>query len=606
MIRLPLKPLPFPFKIPTLLELRLLLKQRKAKTVIAAILVVLLVISIRGCMDESIVEQEKMPVPQVTILEITPGLTRSFKATGQVEAEKSVNFLADFTSTVDDIVVKIGDTVEEGQPLLTLKALEVVQDLSTANAVYQNTAQNLTQTRITGQQSVDEAQIALKTAQINLEKLQKEDGAKRRQAEETLNAARLNFGLSEASAKTSLDNSIRKTQTTVQNALTDADDLLEYSPVQEGLTYVKETHLGVRDPAHKLKTMDALNESYKSFSAFRSTYDGSVLLLFEVEQALQMLITVLYNSVSSPDYTQATINSNIDTVTGHIQTIRTLRSELETAQRSLDSTMQKRGTTSQVLIDAEANYETTMAGLEAALRKAELEIERARSALESAIASARASEISALSNVNSARGTLDLAQISRDKLIITAPFSGVVTDIPVRLGREVQPGELVLSMEDATWLKIVTFVSADEVKSITVGDIVEVEDEYEARIASVSPSADPQSKKYKVEMRIGQDTLLPGEFISLTFKTRSNDVDNTRIFLPVTAVHVNAAETYVWLSENDEANDRRVARKQQVALGDLSGKYVEITGGLEEGDTVIVEGGRSITREGQEIDSPSF
>lgn len=584
-----------------------LLKVRKIQVSLGVLSLVLFTLMMKGCATKETEVTTDQVVPKVSVLSIAPGLQRSFRTTGEVEAEKSVNFLADFTSTVEEISVKIGDYVTAGQKLLVLQAREVEQDLSTANAVYVTTAQNLQQTRITAQQAVSEAQIGLKTAQINLEKLQTENAAKRTQAEETLKAAKLNLSLSEATAQSAVDKAIRKTKTTVQSALADADDLLEYSPVQEGLTYVKETHLGVRDPAHKLKTVDALNDAYNSYASFVPSYQNSLDLLREAEGAMQMLLTVLYNSVSSPEYTQVTINSNIDVVNGHIESLRDVISDLESAKRAMDSTMQKQGATSQVLIDAQAAYETTMAQLDASLKKAELDIERARSVLESAIASAKASEISAISNLTSARGTLNQAVISSDKLAVIAPFDGVVTDIPVRIGRELQPGEQVLSMEDASWLKIVTFISTAEVKLLSAGDIVTIDDRVQATVTSVAPSADPLSKKYKVEVRTGSGTFTPGEFVSLNFITENNDPTDSRIFLPVTAVHVSAAETFVWVAEEAEPDSDQSleapmkAYKRPVRIGELSGKYIEITEGITEGDLIVIDGGRALTRDGQAV-----
>lgn len=584
-----------------------LVLRRPVQAVLATIGVLLLFIILRGVFTgEPAKQATQATLPQVETLRIASGLQRSFTVTGEVEAEKSANFLADYNSTVDTINVRIGDTVKQGDQLLILRSDEVSQDFNTANSVYINTAQGLQQTRIQANQMVSESQIALKTAQINLEKLQKENLAKTVQAQESLKAAKLNFGLSEATAQTTLENSIRKTETVVRNALTYADDLLEFSPVQEGLTYIKETHLGVRDPAQKLKTQDALLVAYQSLQARKPTYKDSLQLLQSAETAMSMLNTVLFNSVTSPLYTQDTLNTNIDTVSGHLSSIRNQISDLETAKRTLDSTMQKTGNTSQVIIDAEATYATTMAQLEASLKKAELDVERAKSALNSAIASARSQEISAMSNVTNARGSLEMARISSDKLAIIAPFDGIVTDIPVRLGREIQPGELVLAMEDATKLKVVTFVSALEVQGLTTSARVEIQGGHLARLLSVAPSADSQTKKYKVEVELLTDALQPGELVSVTFVTNEDAKADERIFLPVTAVHVSAADTFVWVLQEDgnaevSSETQFTAHKKSVHLGELAGKYIEITTGLTEGDTVILQGGRALSRDGQSV-----
>ncbi len=570
--------------------------QRRKKIVAAVAVFLALSVVMKGCnkAEEQVEKEETLPT--VDVIEITPGLQRSFSATGEVEAEKSANFIAEFKSTVEAIAVNIGDTVSEGDALVTLRAFDIEQRFNTANAFYVTTGQNLAQTRIQAQQNVEEAQIAMKTAQINLEKLQKENSAKRKQAEETLKSAKLTLGLSEASAQATLDAAISKTETTVRNALNAADELLEFSPEQSDLTYEKETHIGVRDPAQKNFTMNAMIDAYNDFKATRSNYQDSIDLLKSTEGALNMLLTTLQNSVTSTEYTIDELNTDITGITTQITNIRSIISELQKAKTALDSTMQKTGGTSQVIIDAEAAYETTIAQLDASQRKAELDVERAKSVLDSAIASARASEISAASNLTTARGELEQARITQDKLQIVAPFEGVVTDIPLRVGREVQQGEVLLTMENDEWLKIITYVSAEEARQMRTGDTVTVDGKYTAHVSSVAPSADPASKKFKVEVRIGQDTLQIGSFVELEFSLKvSEEEGDSRLFLPVTSVHVSAAETFVWIVENDKAY------KRTVTIGELTGRYVEITGGIEVGDTVIINGGRALSEEGQSV-----
>ncbi|MDP7476929.1 MAG: efflux RND transporter periplasmic adaptor subunit, partial [Candidatus Peribacteraceae bacterium] len=579
---------------------------RRAVKIPLGVIIALMAISFfLGFLGGEIEKEVGRSIPQVYVEYIAPGLARSFTATGEVEAEKSANFIAEFKSTVSDIAVSVGDEVTKGQELMRLEAHEVEQKFITANAFYITTSQGLAQTRITAQQGVQDAQISLKRAQITLEKLQKENAAKRIQAEETHFASKLNFGLDEATAKTNLENVILDTSTAVHNALTEADAILEFSPEQEALDYIKETHIGVRDPAQKLFTSDAMINAYNAFKTAKSTYADSIHLLQLTEKALSMTLTTLHNSVTSPKYTIFDLNSNIEEINSHITATRDVISNLESTKRSLDSTIQKRGATSQVLIDAEAAYVTTMAELEASERKAELDVEGAKNTLNSAIASAKASEITALSNLTTAKGELEQARISRNELIIGAPFDGVVTDIPLRVGREIQTGEPVLTMENAEWLKIITFVSAQEVRHIHTGDEVIVDSEFIARVASVAPSADPASKKYKVEVRLGEDTLKPGSFVSLHFTSEDTGDGDDRIFLPVTSVHVSAAETFVWVLEEPEttevSQDIYATRKQPVTIGDLSGKYVEILDGIGEGDRVIIQGGRSLTTEGQNI-----
>ena len=584
-----------------------IIKWRREIVIAAGVL--LIAMFLRGCSAEPEQENIAETLPKVEVLSIASGLQRNMSATGEVEAEKSANFGTDFKATVKEIKANIGDIVKEGDVLVTLRAFEVEQKFTTANAFYVTTGQNLQQTRIQTQQNVDDAKIALKSAQINQEKLTKENAAKTVQTEETLKSTTLNFGLSEASADAALDAAIRKTVTTVHSALTRADEILEFSPGQVGLTYEKETHIGVRDPTQKLKVSDAMIDAYNAYRSVRPTYKDSLGLLEKTEIALSMSLTTLHNSVTSTVYTVADLNTDITDINTKITNVRTVISELNTAKASLDATMQSTGGRSQVIIDAEAAYATSMAQIEASQKKAELDIERAKNSLESAIASAKSSEISAFSNITTARGELEQARINQDELSIIAPFDGVVTDIPLRIGREVQPGDLILTMENAEWLKIITYVSAEEVRQIATGDTVIVNGKHEARVASVSPSADPASKKFKVELRIGGGSLQVGSFVELQFSLRTvKQQDDDRIFLPVTSVHVSAAETFVWVVtketeelENASSEDIYIAKKRAVTIGELSGRYIEIVDGITKGDQVIIEGGRALSIDGQHV-----
>ena len=583
----------------------------RRKQFIIAVAVIIFVLLFKSCGSEMGTETTEEALPSATVIDIEPGLQREMSATGEVETEKSANFIAEFKATVQDIAVKIGDTVTEGQSLVTLRAFEVEQKFNTANAYYISKGQTYQQTKIQSQHNVSEAQIALKTAQINLEKLQKENAAKTIQAEQTLKSAQLNLELSEASAQTALENAMRKTQTTVHDALTRADEILEFSPEQTGLAYEKETHIGVRDPIQKLKVRDAMIDAYNAYQSLQMRYTDTLSLLQATENALSMLLITLHNSVTSTEYTVDNLNTDISDITKNLSNVRTIISELSTAKAALDSAMQTTGGRSQIIIDAEAAYALTLAQLEASLRSAELDVERAKGALETAIASAKSNEISAYSNITTAKGDLEQARISQDELNIVAPFDGVVTDIPVRLGREVQQGEVILTMENADWLKITTYVSADEVRQIQIRDRVMVNGQQKATVASVAPSADPATKKFKVELRMDGDAdLQVGSFVRLTFSLHSDQSQqDMRIFLPVTAVHVSAAETFVWTAREVEDEESTTesgttifsAHKQQVTIGDLSGKYIEIIEGVQQGDRVITEGGRALNTEGQNI-----
>lgn len=567
----------------------------------AAALLGLLVVMYAGCSPKEEATEETEYHPVVSVQAVGNGLVRNFTTTGEVEANESANITTEFKATVIDVHAKAGEKVTAGQKLVTLSSDSVSERYSTANVSYATALQSLQQTKITGQRSVEQAEIALRTERVNLEELLKQNAARKKQAEESLNAAKLNLNLSTAASETELNNMLRTVESTVQAALASIDALLEYSEEYKDFDYIKEIHIGAHDPAQKVKTRESLTNAYNAFASYRISdeqYDEAIFVLGETEIALMMTYEMLQNSTTSPvDYPQSQLTADVSTINGHLATVRSTISQLESAKKALDRTKQEvsKGK-SQTLIDAEAAYETTMAELDASEKRARLAVEQAEKALESAKASATASEIGARSQLAAASGEREQAGINQNDLVVEAPFEGVVAQLSLRKGQELQPGTLIVAIENDDLLKITTYVSAEEVRSIAQGDIVQVGEGTQARISSVAPSADPSSKKYKVELVLRSDVLQAGEFVTLQFQSEKKENTNDKIFLPVSAVHVSAAETFVWIAV--EEDDQIIAKKQPITIGDVSGKFVEVNDGLKTGVSVITEGGRNIESEG--------
>ena len=258
-------------------------------------------------------------------------------------------------------------------------------------------------------------------------------------------------------------------------------------------------------------------------------------------------------------------------------------------------------TGSQVLVDAEAQYNVTIAELDAAETNAKRQLEQARIAYETAQASAGVAETGARSTLASVSGELQQARIENNKLTFLAPFDGVVVDVPVRDGEEVSAGDVVAIVENDSQLKIVAYISPSEARGVKVGDRVLLQNNIPATLSAVAPSADPITKKYKVEILETTEELQPGEFVRITFRTQSESTDE-RIFLPVGAVHVKASEVYVWAAV--DSGSTLVSRKIPVRLGVLEGQYVEVTSGVLEGDDIIVDGGRLLQQSGTQVRVP--
>jgi RND family efflux transporter MFP subunit len=559
------------------------------KTISSGGLILVILIAV-GCgaanQDNEEKNLGKVFVPRVETTLVQPGISREISTTGEVQAAKSATLTAEVRSDVQKVLVRVGDEVRAGQILLQLSSDSVVSTRSTAGAAFVNAQNSLTQTQLSSQKSIESAQIALETAEINLNNTLTQNIALRRQAEETLNSSKLSSGLSVASAQTALDNAIRSAYPTASDAVSECDQIIGVSSTYKNANDSYEHLLGAFKNTAKPIAETAIQNALNQLSIIASDYSSALSLIESSAEAVVRTLDVLNNSNVGTNYTQTTLNSDISTITTELSAVRTAISTLETAQAALESAQQFTGGGSQAILSAQANYEATIAQLDANERSIRQSVESARAALESAIKSAELTQTSAKASFDATRGTLSQAQITQNKLTIRSPFTGKITAIEIESGDEVTAGGDLIRIEDATQLKIVSHLSTTEVRKIKVGDEVKIAKQSFDKVAAISPSADPVTKKYEVEVYHQNPYLQSGEFVKLRFQVGGQATNDSRIFLPINAINILSYGSFVWKIEEGQA------LKQEVQLGEIEGEFVEILSGLELDEEVIVEGGR--------------
>ncbi len=530
--------------------------------------------------------EEKVFVPKVSTEIVSTGVSTEISTTGEVQAAKSAALTAELRSDVKSVLVKVGDEVSAGQILMQLSSASIVSTRSTAGAAFVNAQNSFTQTELSSEKSVEAAKIALETAEINLANTLAQNEALLRQAAETLNAAKLSSGLSVAAAQITLDNAVRSAYPTAQDAIAECDEIIGVSPTYKNANDSYENFLGALRSSSKLIAENAIQSALNTLSLPADDYASAFRLLRAAENTTAQTLDVLSNSTTGSSFTQTTLNSSISTINTELSTVRTAISTLETAQAALETARQSTNGGSQTVLSARANYEATLAQLTANEKSARQSVESARAALESAEKSAELTRISAKTSLDAAAGSLSQAQIGQSKLTIRAPFSGKITAVEVEPGDEVSAGGSLVSIEDASQLKLVAYLSVAEVRKLQPGDEVKIAAQSLDKISAISPSADPVTKKYKVEILHRNPYLHPGEFVKLRFQVGEKDSVDTRIFLPINAINILSYGSFVWKIEDGSA------MKQEVELGDIEGEFVEILSGLEIEEEVIVEGGR--------------
>jgi RND family efflux transporter MFP subunit len=543
-------------------------------------------------------------IPAVKTVLVSPGISSEIQTTGEIQAQKSATLTSEVKADVAKVLVKNGDSVVANQILITLDSASVKTSVSTAQSAYYNASSGLTQTGLSVEKNIEAAQIALTTAEINLANTLTQNAASRNQAEETLNAAKISSSLSTSSAQTSLDNAISSSFPTAQNAITKCDEIMGVSEVYKYSNDSFEDLLGALKTTTKSAASTSISAALNALLINPNDYSSARSLLQKAEAATIATLDVLNNSTTGTALTQTTLSGYITSINTQLSTVRGIISTLDSAKSALESAEQNSNGESQSVISAQAAYNSSIAQINAGEESAKRAVESARVALDSAKRGAALNKVTAKTSLDAALGSLQQARISADKLTIRAPFTGKVSGISVEIGDEVSVGNTLLTVEDPSNLKIVAYLSGDEVRKVSLGDEVKIATQSKDNITSISPSADPITKKYKVEVYHQNPYLHSGEFVKLRFQIgESNSVDN-RIFLPITAINILANENFVWGVEKNEDNSSTLLTKIPVILGELEGDFVEILNGVEIEDEVVVEGGRIFENgdEGMEIE----
>lgn len=180
------------------------------------------------------------------------------------------------------------------------------------------------------------------------------------------------------------------------------------------------------------------------------------------------------------------------------------------------------------------------------------------------------------------------AQAQSGFFVITAPFTGVVSEVPVVQGDMAMPGRPLLTLYDPSALRISTAVPQALLPGLS-GKLEAVR--YEVAGAGTQkpaklellPAADPitHSATLRLNLAPGQAGLVPGLFAKV-FLPLAGSAQTTRVYLPAALVVRRAEMTGVYVS-----NGQAQPLLRQVRLGRVSGDQVEVLSGLRPGEKAV-------------------
>lgn len=138
---------------------------------------------------------------------------------------------------------------------------------------------------------------------------------------------------------------------------------------------------------------------------------------------------------------------------------------------------------------------------------------------DAAVATAEAAVTSAQSGLRAARSGIEGAQAAvagakaeLDRLVIKAPFGGLLESDTAELGALLQPGALCGTIVQLNPIKLVGYVPETQVNHIQVGAMAGARlaaggDEVQGRVTFLSRSADPKTRTFLTEIEVPNDDL---------------------------------------------------------------------------------------------------
>jgi len=246
-----------------------------------------------------------------------------------------------------------------------------------------------------------------------------------------------------------------------------------------------------------------------------------------------------------------------------------------------------------------ANVRATVEARRAALRLAEVSYERLSKLAPSGVVSqqefdqAAAQRASAQADLSAAESQLRAQSVQSSYYRITAPFDGSVGDLPVKVGDLVTPQTAITQFTQGRRLEAyvsVPLLLAPRIGPETVVQILGNDDKpvVEAPVSFISPSVDPATQTVLVKA-IFEST--GGLRYSQYVRVRLIYGHRKALVVPVVAITRQGGQPFVYVAGHASGKaEGLVAEQRPVQLGAVVGNDYVVTGGLKEGEQVVISG----------------
>lgn len=242
------------------------------------------------------------------------------------------------------------------------------------------------------------------------------------------------------------------------------------------------------------------------------------------------------------------------------------------------------------LAERSATYESAKAQLATTerTRQANAQLVKQNFISQNAFDTADSAFQSQLAAVAAARAQLEQTQLLLADAVVRAPIGGTVAKRNVQSGEKVAFDAPLLSIVDLSELEVQTQVPVSDVAQLRKGMPAEVAIEglpgrkFEGRVERINPSTEPGTRTINVYVSLrNEDSLLRAGMFARVALVTSAEAEVPA--LPISALRNDNGTTFVWTV----ADGKLIRRLVETGRRDERAQLVEITGGLEAGDSVI-------------------
>lgn len=494
-------------------------------------------------------------LPEVAAQYVQSGtITAKIRGTGTVESGDPYNVKITETRTISSVLVKTGDKVEKGAPLLLLEDKEskeltdaqaaldkAMLDFELAllsgdisNSAFQNvqngnvSSLNIYQSRIVAaeaeidkwQKQVDEATTAinqLKTAQVNVD------------------------------AGGAPDTSSEQNKVNVAQAALNSDE-------------IKIAKDKISEWQAAQATCQATIDKYNEKIASSVSGNGFVNQVTEDEYRLAVQNRDQYQSLINER--QAFINSNPDKVKAYDEKVKALAD----ANKALTEKQNSKTNSTNSLTVQTQNWQTE-------LDKRNIQLKAAQDTKAQLL-----KDISTELNLDYQLDSLkkqrdDIAKLQENAVgaSIEAPISGTITSVTVKAGDEAQPDTALVTMQPEGKGFTMSFsVTNDQAKRLSVGDKADLVNSWrysdmDITLASIKPDTTDPGQKKLLTFDITGDEVTPGQSLNVSVGQKSANYD---LIVPNSAIREDSNGKFILIVESKSSplGNRYVATRVDVEV----------------------------------------